>query len=551
MDVFRRQSQLDKEMEQARLANILAGYTNTIKAEEARYAPQMSQEELRKIQLANMIQQAKAKYAEQQEQASLQDVLAGIGVKNQNARHLSLLNQYLPREKEAAIAMAEMKNKSYPEEVKKKDMKLWLEIQKKQTEINKLQQEMGFAPKKDERAERIANARIASLQAGVPLTEERVKELQTKNKYGDRQQAADTLIRENQAKYAPAMSEATLLDLLLGNEGKQISNQYAQPMAEANYDNLLLRNEGQRINNQYEPEIAKGNIEKTRLGNVGQTFANKKAEIDNEYLRQEKESNMKMQDAKLKQEQFKVDNAPQVLENETIKAMAYAKQAENLRQKHLSEVSRIQSQINQLKENRIDPVTGKKLNPRQQQDYIFNLRKELDKKLTIEPTKRFLEQIGTTLIVIDRLDPETISKNYGLKAQAKMLGKKFIKPLGYNDEMMNEFERFTKQTAPLIASQLRNAFVDSVQKPAAQKYLDQISPNKWKQNPVSALAYLKEFINLTRDETAGKLMGAPREGYYRQEQFKNYNLIPGDIVPENADALAKRARELLAAQGAQ
>src|SRR5271154_4512686 len=117
LDVFRNQSQLDKEMEQAQLANILAGHNNTIKGVEAQYAPQMSQEELKKAQLFNMIQQAKAKYAEQNEQASLQDIFAGIGVKNQNARHMGLLNQYLPREKEAAIQMSEMKNKSYPMEM--------------------------------------------------------------------------------------------------------------------------------------------------------------------------------------------------------------------------------------------------------------------------------------------------------------------------------------------------------------------------------------------------------------------------------------------------
>ena len=86
LDVFRKQSQLDKEMEQARLVNILSGHINTIKGAEAQYAPQMSQEELKKIQLFNMIEQAKAKYAEQNERASLQDILAGTNVKNQTAR---------------------------------------------------------------------------------------------------------------------------------------------------------------------------------------------------------------------------------------------------------------------------------------------------------------------------------------------------------------------------------------------------------------------------------------------------------------------------------
>lgn len=334
IDLLREGSKFDKEMEQARLSNILAGHNNTIKGAEAQYAPQMSQEELKKIQLFNMIQQAKAKYAEQNEQASLQDILAGTNVKNQTARNWQLHNQYLPREKEAAI---------------------------------------------------------------------------------------------------------------------------------------------------------------------------QKSEMENEYF-------------------------PQKMENETKRSVAYGNKntPENLKKKNAPEVARIQSQLNELKTTGIDPVTGNKLSGRQLEDQTHNYQMALDKAVTSSDDYRFLSSIGMNMDLFSEINKRQIAQNYGLFAKIKMGLKNAVKPIGYNDEVLNQFDQFLHQVAPTSAESMRFAFKGSIQPSNLKKWYDQIVPNAWN-NPKSAYSKIVQFEKQMHDETRSRLKNVPRDGYFRQFRFKDYNLIPGDI----------------------
>ena len=575
LDVFRKQSQLDKEMEQARLVNILSGHINTIKGAEAQYAPQMSQEELKKIQLFNMIEQAKAKYAEQNERASLQDILAGTNVKNQTARNWQLHNQYLPREKEAAIKMAEMKNQYYPVEMQDKRNKAFSYIDEKQKKIEKLTQDINNFLKKEDRAERKTNAYVDNLRAGIPLTEQRTRELETKNKYGDRQQAARTMIDENQAQYAQPMSEANLQGRQLTNQKQQITNHSLNDMLMAKLSGLKSSNIGKEIANIFAPDIAKGNIESTRLGNEGKVITNQNAyrmneanfqgkqldnqltakkleesTINNKYLEKEKQLSQDMKESQAKYEKFKAEHAHEKLKNETMKAESYSKanSQRNLNKKNAPKIAQIQSQLNELKETGIDPANGKQLSGRQLEDQTNNYRMALDDAVVSPDDERFLSTIGMNMDLFSEINKRQIAQNYGLFAKIKMGAKNIVKPLGYNEEVLNRFDQFLNQVAPTSAESMRFAFKGSIQPSNLKKWYDQIVPKAWN-NPQSALSHLIQFEKQMHDETRSRLKNVPRDGYYRQVRFRGYHLIPGDIQPEKAEELSRVAKEILAYRG--
>jgi len=550
LDVFRNQSQLDKEMEQAQLANILAGHNNTIKGVEAQYAPQMSQEELKKAQLFNMIQQAKAKYAEQNEQASLQDIFAGIGVKNQNARHMGLLNQYLPREKEAAIQMSEMKNKSYPMEMEDERRKALANFFQTLQKTKKLENENTEFPNKIKREEAKNDSIVKKNLSSMSLSDLRAAKQKIENEYYNRQQAAATQIKENQAQYAQPMSAANLQGAQLKNQGQQISNQYAPQIAQGNIEGTRLGNEGKVIANQNAPQMNAANLQGKELGNTLTEQEIQKAQINNKYLDQEKELEMEMNKAKIKYEKFKAENAPQKLANETAKAQASKNSysPENLRKKSAQKVSLIQSQLNDLIETGKDPVTGKQLNSRQLEDQTNNLRMALDDAVLSNVDKAFLSRIGTNMDLFSETNLKQIAQNYGVFAKIKRGVKNIAKPFGYNEKVLNEFDQFLNQLAPTSAEGMRQAFGGSIQPKATQKWYDQIVPKAWN-NPASAYSSLLQFVKQLHGETRSKLKNAPRDGYYRQVRFKDYNLIPGDVIPQNAENLSKVAGDILAARG--
>ena len=550
LDVFGRQSKLDKEMEQARLANILAGYNNTIKGVEAQYAPQMSQEELRKAQLFNMIQQAKAKYAEQNERASLQDILAGTNVKNQTARNWELHNQYLPREKEAAIQMSEMKNKNYPLEMEDERRKNLSEYLKKIQETNKLKNENIEFPNKMKREQEKNQSIVDKNLASKSLSELKSAEQKIKNEFVRRQQIAQTLIGENQAQYAQPMSETALQGNKLRNQGQQISNQYAPQIAQGNIEGTRLGNEGKMIANRAAPQMNEANLQGKQLGNQLTEQEIKKATINNEYARKEKELEMEMSQAKAKYEKFKAENAPKELANETMKAESYAKanSSVNLNKKNAPKVAQIQTQLNELKKTHIDPINGEKLSGRALEDQINNYRMALDDAVVSPDDKRFLGTVGMNMDLFSEINKRQIAQNYGVFAKIKMGAKNVAKPLGYNDEVLNRFDQFLHQIAPTAAEGMRYAFKGSIQPSNLKKWYNQVVPNAWN-NPESAYSRIVQFEKQMHDETRSRLKNVPRDGYYRQVRFENYHLIPGDIVPKNADELVNVARKIGLARG--
>lgn len=76
--------------------NQLANYLAQIKQAEAQYAPQMAEQDLRKVQLANQMAQIEAQYAPQMAQGRLANLLG-------NVQNINLRNEYLPLEKKALI----------------------------------------------------------------------------------------------------------------------------------------------------------------------------------------------------------------------------------------------------------------------------------------------------------------------------------------------------------------------------------------------------------------------------------------------------------------
>lgn len=110
LDVLRQSKLHDQQVEGNEYANQLANYMAQIKQSEAQYAPQTSQENLRKLQLANMISQAEADVAPQMQGTKLQQLQAALQGSNLYNQNMQMKNQFLPQEKEANLQriMAEL-----------------------------------------------------------------------------------------------------------------------------------------------------------------------------------------------------------------------------------------------------------------------------------------------------------------------------------------------------------------------------------------------------------------------------------------------------------
>jgi hypothetical protein len=534
IDRFREQSEFGLDMEAKQLDNILNHYKGISEGVKAQYAPQMSQEELRKIQLLNAIQQIKNQFAPQREQAGLNNTLASIGVKNRQSQRLDTINQYLPHLKELALQKALMENQAFPQKQQREQTKHQYDVEKRKAEIKKLNMQNEFAPTKQESDLQKAEAYIKSMFAGIPFKE---------------QQAIGQWLK-NEA--SPEMNAAKLKNTQLGNEKKEIENKYLPLEKQANTG--IKQSKAQ-----YAPQTDEANLKRIQSGNELTAKKIEKAGVENNYLEREKELKYKMDTIKKEMEELKKEQLPQKLENETTRANAQANynSPENLKKRYSQKTQKISAAIDEIEKTGLDPVTGQPLTERQKTDKTRDLQMALDKELVSPEDQRFLGTIGTTMALYKKLDLPAISKHYGGWSFAKRTGQRFLGPLGYNDKKLNEFDKFINQIANTQTEGMRKAFSGSVQPTATKKWRDQIVPKMWS-SPEAALAFLHGCGDILDEELASKLKNAPRQGYYRQVRFRG--VIPGDnnpqksntsqnLTPEQKASLSKAASELLASSG--